>query len=114
MWRVWLTFWGFSVEEASNGAEAVVKAAARRPDLVMMDLWMPVLDGLAATVQLRTDPATAEVPIFAMSASPATPTPERAKEAGCDLFLPKPLDPDVLMEHLRKAFRALPVKRVEN
>ena len=44
MWRLWLTFWGFSVQEARNGAEAVAKAIAVPPDLILMDLWMPVLN----------------------------------------------------------------------
>ncbi len=108
MWCVWLTFWEFTVEEARNGAEALAKAEARRPDLVLMDLWMPVVNGFDATARLRGIPSTADVPVVGMSASPDPPTPERALAAGCDLFLPKPVTPDVLLEHLRTAFHRFP------
>ncbi len=104
MWRMWLTFWGFNVEEAANGAEAVDKARQRRPDLILMDLWMPVLDGLQATRQIKADPRTAQVPILAVSAQVFSPAAENAIEAGCETFLPKPVDPDELLEHIRSSF----------
>ncbi len=104
MWRMWLTFWGFNVEEAANGAEAVDKARQRRPDLILMDLWMPVLDGLQATRQIKADPRTAQVPILAVSAQVFSPAAENAIEAGCETFLPKPVDPDELLEHIRYSF----------
>jgi two-component system response regulator len=105
MWKVWLTYWGFQVDEARNGAEAVRSALARKPSLVLMDLWMPVLDGFTATAQLKSHPATADVPVLATSAHVNSPGPERARLAGCDMFLPKPVDPDELLRHLRMAFR---------
>lgn len=104
MWRMWLTFWGFNVEEASNGAEAVAKARRDRPDLILMDLWMPVLDGLQATRQIKADPRTAHVPILAVSAQVFSPAAENAIAAGCDTFLAKPLDPDELLERIRDSF----------
>ena len=104
MWKAWLMCWGFTVDEARDGAEAIRKAQVRTPDLILMDLWMPVLDGLAATAQLRSDPATAQVPVFALSANGRASTSEEAKRAGCDAFLPKPLMPDELLDHLRAAF----------
>jgi CheY-like chemotaxis protein len=104
MWRVWLTFWGFTVDEARDGLEAVRKAQARRPDLVLMDMWMPGLDGVATTERLRSDPATADVPIVALSADSTVSLKEAAQEAGCDGFLCKPLLPEDLLEHLRAAF----------
>ena len=107
MWRVWLTYWGFSVDEAANGAEAIRQARLRRPDLVLMDLWMPVVDGFTATARLKAEPATADVPVLALSAGVFPPTPDRAKGAGCDAFIEKPVDPDDLLEHLRQAFRGL-------
>jgi CheY-like chemotaxis protein len=105
MWKAWLAYWGFAVEEASNGAEALLKARAWRPDLVLMDLWMPVLDGFSATAQLKSDPNMAGVPVLALSAHVTTPGPEQARHAGCDAFLPKPVDPDELLAHVRQAFR---------
>ena len=104
MWKVWLTFWGFTVDEARDGAEAIRKAQLHTPDLVLMDLWMPVLDGFTATAQMRRDPATAQVPVLALSANGQASTADEAKRAGCDAFLPKPLMPDELLDHLRTAF----------
>jgi CheY-like chemotaxis protein len=104
MWRMWLTFWGFSVEEAANGAEAVAKARRERPDLILMDLWMPVLDGIQATRQIKADPRTAQVPVLAVSAQVFSPAAEDALAAGCDTFLPKPVSPDELLEQIRYSF----------
>src|SRR6478672_12309173 len=81
LWRLWLTFWGFSVQEARNGAEAVQMALANPPDLVLMDLWMPVLDGLQAMRQLRDDPRTTNVPVVALSAQTMSPAPDAVAEA---------------------------------
>jgi two-component system cell cycle response regulator DivK len=111
LWRLWLTFWGFEVEEATDGAEAVRRAKAHRPDLVLMDLWMPVLDGLDATAQLKANRSTTDVPVLALSADVFPPTPDRARAAGCDAFLAKPLDPDSLLEEIRVAFRRVLQRR---
>ena len=104
LWRLWLTHWGFAVDEAANGAEAVQRARQQPPDLVLMDLWMPVLDGLQATRVLKGNPSTAHVPVLALSAQVESPAPEQAKAAGCEQFLPKPVDPDLLLEKMRAAF----------
>ena len=84
---------GARVIEAEDGAQAVVAAASATPpiDAVLMDLHMPVLDGLAATRALRAQPATARLPVFALSA--ALPEQERAdaRAAGMDVFLAKPV-----------------------
>ena len=105
IWEMWLTFWGFRVEEAANGAEALDKAKAQRPDLVLMDIWMPVLDGIAATRRLKTDARTSDVPVLALSADGYPPAPQKALQAGCDVFLQKPVDPDTLLEAIRGALR---------
>jgi two-component system, cell cycle response regulator DivK len=105
IWDLWLTFWGFRVEEAANGAEALAKAKAHRPDLVLMDIWMPVLDGIAATQRLKTDSRTSDVPVLALSADAYPPAPQRALQAGCQVFLQKPVDPDTLLEAIRGALR---------
>src|SRR5262245_25447063 len=91
VWNDWLTIWGFDVDEAENGAEAVAKATARRPDVVLMDWTMPVLNGLAATERLKAHAATADVPVLALSADTFAPTPQEALEAGCRSFLGKPV-----------------------
>lgn len=104
MWRLWLSCWGFLVDEAANGAEAVQKARLNLPDLVLMDLWMPVLDGLQATRELKEDPATASIPVLALSAQRTMPAAAQVKEAGGEMLLPKPLDPDELLDKIRESF----------
>ena len=110
MWRLWLTFWGFTVQEAGNGAEAVEKAIALSPDLILMDLWMPVLDGLQAMKRLRQDGRTAHIPVVALSAQGLMPNAEAAVEAGATLFVQKPCEPDQLLQHIRTAFGRLGVQ----
>jgi len=107
LWRLWLTFWGFAVQEAQNGAEAVRMALASPPDLVLMDLWMPVLDGLQAMRQLKDDARTAHVPVVALSAQATSPAPAAIKEAGACTFVQKPCDPDELLRHIRSALTRL-------
>jgi two-component system cell cycle response regulator DivK len=107
LWRLWLTFWGFAVQEARNGAEAVQLALADPPDLVLMDLWMPVLDGLQAMRQLKDDPRTADVPVVALSAQALSPAPEDITEAGACLFVQKPCEPEELLHHIRSALTRL-------
>lgn len=106
LWKAFLTYWGFTVDEARNGLEAIQKARAHKPDLILMDCWMPVLDGFSATAQLRDDPALADVPILAVSAAATTGTDTRAWEAGCNAFRAKPLLPEQLMDALRLLMRA--------
>jgi CheY-like chemotaxis protein len=95
-WKLWLTGWGFSVEEARNGAEAIQKAKSRPPDLILMDLSMPVLDGREAMRLLALDQATAHVPVLAMTAN--------ASEV-LEPFGPKPVEADHLLERIRGALR---------
>jgi CheY-like chemotaxis protein len=102
LWKLWLTGWGFAVEEARNGAEAVQKARTRPPDLILMDYAMPVLDGREAMRLLSADPATSKVPILAMSAQTSALWSEIPNT---DSFLPKPTEPDRLLEHIRRALR---------
>ena len=105
LWKVWLGFWGFLVDEAENGCEAIRKARAQRPEVILMDVAMPVLDGISATALLKADQRTADVPVLAISANVFPPIPARALAAGCEVFVPKPVDPDDLIEHVRAAIR---------
>lgn len=105
LWHDWLTIWGFEVDEATNGVEAVEKARAHTPDLVLMDWTMPVLDGLQATTRLKADQTTAAVPVVALSADVFAPTPQEALAAGCDQFLGKPVTPQCLLDGIRRAIR---------
>ena len=84
---------GARVIEAEDGAQAVVAAASATPpiDAVLMDLHMPVQDGLAATRALRAQPATARLPVFALSAAVLEQERADARAAGMDVFLAKPV-----------------------
>jgi CheY-like chemotaxis protein len=107
LWTVWLQFWGFAVEQAPNGLEAVKKARTFQPHLVLMDLWMPIVDGLQATETLKADPHTKDVPVLALSADTFSLVGERAIQAGADCFLAKPVSPDALLDAIRDSLGAL-------
>ena len=99
MYRDYLEFSGFSVETASDGREAIDKARALRPDLILMDLSLPVIDGWEATRILKSDPATRDLLIVALSAHALAAEGLRAREAGCDGFIAKPcLPPDLVAQ----------------
>jgi len=91
---------GFTVVEATNGREALAQARATPPDLVLMDIVMPEMDGLEATRRLRLDAALAQVPVIAISASASDGDEQDTLAAGADTFLPKPLDLGKLLAHL--------------
>jgi CheY-like chemotaxis protein len=92
---------GFETREVGNGAEAVKAAADFRPDVLITDLAMPVMDGLAVARALRREVATRGLPILAVSASASDYTREEALGAGCSEFLPKPIRAAELLERLR-------------
>ena len=87
---------GFDVLEAANGEEAVLIAERERPDLVLMDLSLPLLDGLAATRQIRKCEGLDKVPIVAVSAHVTSDFHTEALAAGCNDYVTKPLDFDQL------------------
>jgi two-component system cell cycle response regulator DivK len=100
MYRDYLEFSGFRVETAKDGAEALVKARTVDPDVVLMDLSLPVMDGWEATRRLKADPATAHLTVVALSAHALAAEGERAREAGCDGFIAKPCIPADLVARL--------------
>ncbi|HET7230614.1 MAG TPA: response regulator [Longimicrobium sp.] len=90
---------GYRVAVAGNGAQAVEVALAQRPDLVLMDMMMPEVDGFAATRMLRADPAFGEVPIIAITAMEGAR--ESVLQAGCSDMVLKPVDIRAFLEKLR-------------
>ena len=83
---------GYEVVMAVDGREAVEMAATEHPDLILMDLSLPVLDGLAATEQIRANEATAQIPVIALTAHAMTSDRERALGVGCNDFDSKPVE----------------------
>jgi PAS domain S-box-containing protein len=93
---------GFDVVEAADGEQAIHLAQELRPDLILMDRWMPVLDGFEATQQIRQIPALKDIPIIAISASVSAEDRVQSQEAGIDAFLPKPVNCPSLAALLEK------------
>ena len=91
------------VATASNGAEALRLACELEPDLILMDLVMPQLDGLAATAALKANPETARIPVIAVTG--ALYSSQRVLEAGCDGYLLKPVSEASLLDEIRRALR---------
>lgn len=101
-----LTTSGFDVIEAANGAEAIDHTSAQQPDVVLMDLSMPVVDGWEATRRLKSDARTAHIPVVAFTAHDGAGELERATLAGCDWFVPKPCPPHALVTEIRRLLQA--------
>ena len=96
---------GFDVIEAGNGADALTRTEADAPDVVLMDLSIPVMDGWEATRRIKSDTRTAHIPVVALTAHDGAGELERARHAGCDWFVPKPCPPDALITELRRFLR---------
>ena len=92
MMRRLLEMAGYGVVEATNGEEAVRLAQAERPDLILMDLSLPVIDGLAATRAIRKLDGLSTTPIIAVSAHDTSDFQAEALAAGCDSYITKPID----------------------
>lgn len=87
---------GYRILEAADGAKAVEVAGRERPDIILMDLQLPVLDGLAATERIRANPDLSDTIIVAVTAHNEGDFRERARAAGCNAFFSKPIDIDRL------------------
>jgi len=90
----------YEVLQARDGAQGVDLARRERPDLIVMDLSLPVLDGWQATRTLKADPVTAAIPIVVLTAHAMPGDAERARAAGCDDVMTKPVDEDDLLATL--------------
>ena len=101
------TLSGFDVIEAGDGATALARSAERTPDVVLMDLSLPGIDGWEATRRLKKDTRTAHIPVVALTAHDGAGELERATQAGCDWFVPKPCPPDALIVEVRRVLSGL-------
>ena len=106
MYAEYLQFSGFRVAEAKNGNEAVEQAFALKPDLILMDLSLPGMDGWEATRRLKADDRTKQIPIVALTGHALAGASEGAKKAGCDSFVTKPCLPDDLVVEVRRMLGA--------
>ena len=97
-----LTISGFDVIEAANGLDAIAHSSSQYPDVILMDLSLPVLDGWEATRRLKSDSRTAHIPVVALTAHDGSGELQRATRAGCDWFVPKPCPPNDLIEEVRR------------
>src|SRR5687767_7767039 len=102
VYEQFLKFAGFRVESAVDGVEAVEKAASLKPDVIVMDLSLPRLDGWEATPQIKAAPATSGIPVIALTGHAVSESKRRAQEVGCSGYLTKPCLPEVLVSEIRR------------
>ena len=100
---------GFRVVTAINGLDGLVKALALLPDVIVMDLAMPDLDGLDCTRQLAASPSTRDIPVIALTGHATLEKRAQALAAGCRAFLVKPFDPPALVAEVSRLMGAAPV-----
>ncbi len=112
MYSAYLQFSGYRVAEATNGLEAIETAIQLMPDIILMDLALPKVDGWEATKRLKSDPRTKHIPIVALTGHALAGFAEGAREAGCDAFVTKPCLPDALVAEIRRMLgRDAPTRR---
>lgn len=96
-----LTIEGFDIEEAVNAREGIAKALANPPELILMDISMPEMDGLTATREIRKMPEISHLPVIALTANAMTGDREMILEAGCDGYISKPINIDTFVDEIR-------------
>ena len=102
MYAAYLTFSGYRVAEATNGVEAIEKTVELMPDIILMDLALPRMDGWEATRRLKLDERTKHIPIVALTGHALAGHAEGARQAGCDAFVTKPCLPDALVAEIQR------------
>jgi two-component system, cell cycle response regulator DivK len=93
---------GYQMFEAENGEEAVTMAAAEKPDLILMDIQLPLVDGYEATRRIKADPALSAIPIIAITSYALSGDEDKARAAGCDDYVTKPYSPRKLLAKIRE------------
>ncbi|MCG8350364.1 MAG: response regulator [Chloroflexales bacterium] len=99
---------GYTVLKANDGIEAIEMARRHYPDLILMDLVLPALDGWLTTRQLKSDQRTAHIPVVAVTACASVEDEQHAREAGCDAFIMKPFDANTLLLHIDNLLNVRP------
>ena len=92
----------YDLDEAVDGEKALAAVAKQRPDLILMDIQLPVMDGYEATRRIKADPGLRSIPIIAITSYALGEDEKRARAAGCDDFVPKPYSPRELLAKIRQ------------
>ena len=100
-----LTANDYEMTEAENGEEALAAVVKDRPDLILMDIQLPVMDGYEATRRIKADPSLRSIPIIAVTSYALSCDEEKARAAGCNDFVPKPYSPRQLLAKIREYLR---------
>ena len=92
----------YEITEAENGEEALAAIAKQRPDLILMNIELPITDGYAATSRIKADPALRSIPIIAVTSYALSGEEKKARAADCDDYVPKPFSPRQLPAKIRQ------------
>ena len=92
----------YEITEAENGEQALAAVAKQRPDLILMDIQLPIMDGYEATRLIKTDPNLRSIPIIAVNSYALSGEEKKARAAGCDDYVPKPFSPRQLLAKIRQ------------
>jgi two-component system cell cycle response regulator DivK len=114
MYAEYLEFEGFRVEQAENGQQALARAEKNPPDVVLMDLSLPVMDGWEATRRLKANDRLRHIPVIALTGHALSGTAETAAQAGCDAFVTKPCLPEDLVMEIRRAIQRHPSSKTRS
>ena len=96
-----LTSFGYELIEAGSGEEGLIAAEAERPDLILMDIQLPGIDGYETTRRIKAEPALNHIPVIAVTSYALSGDDTKAFGAGCDAYVTKPFDPADLLEKIR-------------
>ncbi len=92
----------YEITEAEDGQQALEAIAKQRPDLILMDIQLPIIDGYTATRKIKANPAWRSIPVIAVTAYALSGEEKKAREAGCDDYVPKPFSPRQLLAKIRQ------------
>jgi two-component system cell cycle response regulator DivK len=92
----------YEIVEVEDGQQALEAIAKQRPDLILMDIQLPIVDGYTATRKIKADPALRSIPIIAVTSYALSGEEKKAREAGCDDYVPKPFSPRQLLAKIRQ------------
>ena len=92
----------YTMDEAENGQEAIEAVARQRPDLILMDIQLPIMDGYEATRRIKGNPDTKNIPIIVVTSYALSGDEGKAREAGCDAYVTKPYSPRALLAKIRE------------